>query len=66
MIRKAYLKKSKENHPDKNPGDQNSGGVSEFIISKDSIKKLLVNQFTTNIMLVSCYWKEIELVHNYI
>ena len=40
MIRKAYLKKSKENHPDKNPGDQNSGGISEFIITKDPIRIL--------------------------
>merc|ERR1719495_2274199 len=50
MIRKAYLKKSKENHPDKNPGDQNSESRMAEIakandILSDRKKKAIYDQY---------------------
>ena len=55
MIRSAFLKKSKENHPDRNPDDKNAEVKMNTIIQANSVltdpkKKAVYDQFGSKVL----------------
>ena len=60
MIRSAFLKKSKENHPDRNPDDKNAEVKMNTIIQANSVltdpkKKAVYDQFGSKVLEQSCH-----------
>ena len=60
MIRNAFLKKSKENHPDRNPDDKNAEVKMNTIIQANSVltdpkKKAVYDQFGSKVLEQRCH-----------
>ena len=60
MIRSAFLKKSKENHPDRNPDDKDAQVKMNWVFQANSVltdpkKKAVYDQFGSKVLEQSCH-----------
>ena len=60
MIRSAFLKKSKENHPDRNPDDKDAQVKMNRVFQANSVltdpkKKAVYDQFGSKVLEQSCH-----------
>ena len=60
MIRSAFLKKSKENHPDRNPDDKEAISKMNNVLQANSVltdpkKKAVYDQFGSKVLEQSCH-----------
>ena len=60
MIRSAFLKKSKENHPDRNPDDKEAISKMHACLQANSVlsdlkKKAVYDQFGSKVLEQSCH-----------